>query len=185
MTHNPVRPWRNIERRKSRQIRVGKVLVGGDAPISVQTMTNTITSDVAATIEQVQRCAVAGADIVRISTPDEASTRALKRDRARKPGADRRRHPFPLQTRHRGRRGGRCLPADQPRQHRRRPPCGRSGEGREATTDAQHPHRRQRRVAGAAPPGEIRRALPRGDGRKRSRPHQAVAGQRFPRIQDR
>ena len=78
MTHNPIRPWRNIDRRKSRQIRVGKVLVGGDAPISVQTMTNTITSDVAATIEQVQRAAVAGADIVRVSTPDEASTRALR-----------------------------------------------------------------------------------------------------------
>ncbi len=78
MSHNPIRPWRNIERRASRQIRVGKVLVGGDAPISVQTMTNTITSDVAATIEQVQRCAVAGADIVRISTPDEDATRALK-----------------------------------------------------------------------------------------------------------
>ena len=78
MTHNPIRPWRNIVRRASRQIRVGKVLVGGDAPISVQTMTNTITSDVGATIEQVQRCAVAGADIVRISTPDQASTRALR-----------------------------------------------------------------------------------------------------------
>ena len=78
MTHNPVRPWRNIQRRMSRQISVGKVLVGGDAPISVQTMTNTVTSDVAATIDQVQRCAVAGADIVRISTPDETSTRALK-----------------------------------------------------------------------------------------------------------
>ncbi|MDZ7907578.1 MAG: 4-hydroxy-3-methylbut-2-en-1-yl diphosphate synthase [Rhodobacteraceae bacterium GWF1_65_7] len=78
MSHNPIRPWRNIERRKSRQIMVGKVAVGGDAPISVQTMTNTITSDVAATLEQVQRCAVAGADIVRISTPDEDSTRALK-----------------------------------------------------------------------------------------------------------
>ncbi|MGB7262520.1 MAG: flavodoxin-dependent (E)-4-hydroxy-3-methylbut-2-enyl-diphosphate synthase [Albidovulum sp.] len=78
MSHNPIRPWRNIERRKSRQIMVGKVAVGGDAPISVQTMTNTITSDVAATIEQVQRCAVAGADIVRISTPDQASTHALR-----------------------------------------------------------------------------------------------------------
>ncbi|MDQ1847866.1 flavodoxin-dependent (E)-4-hydroxy-3-methylbut-2-enyl-diphosphate synthase [Gemmobacter fulvus] len=78
MSHNPIRPWRNIDRRKSRQIMVGKVAVGGDAPISVQTMTNTITSDVAATLEQVQRCAVAGADIVRISTPDEDSTRALK-----------------------------------------------------------------------------------------------------------
>jgi (E)-4-hydroxy-3-methylbut-2-enyl-diphosphate synthase len=78
MTHNPIRPWRNIERRKSRQIRVGRVLVGGDAPISVQTMTNTITSDVKATLEQVQRCAVAGADIVRISTPDKEATHALR-----------------------------------------------------------------------------------------------------------
>ena len=78
MSHNPVRPWRDIARRKSRQIMVGRVPVGGDAPISVQTMTNTVTSDVAATIEQVQRCAAAGADIVRVSTPDEASTRALK-----------------------------------------------------------------------------------------------------------
>ena len=75
---NHVRPWRNIYRRKSRQIMVGKVAVGGDAPISVQTMTNTVTSDVKATLEQVQRAAVAGADIVRVSTPDEASTRALR-----------------------------------------------------------------------------------------------------------
>ncbi|MGB3316858.1 MAG: flavodoxin-dependent (E)-4-hydroxy-3-methylbut-2-enyl-diphosphate synthase [Albidovulum sp.] len=78
MTHNPIRPWRNIDRRKSRQIMVGNVPVGGDAPITVQTMTNTITSDVTATIEQVQRAAEAGADIVRVSTPDEASTAALK-----------------------------------------------------------------------------------------------------------
>ena len=78
MTHNPIRPWRNIDRRVSRQIRVGKVLVGGDAPISVQTMTNTLTTDIKATIEQVQRCAIAGADIVRISTPDQESTRALR-----------------------------------------------------------------------------------------------------------
>ncbi|MDP5331481.1 MAG: flavodoxin-dependent (E)-4-hydroxy-3-methylbut-2-enyl-diphosphate synthase, partial [Paracoccaceae bacterium] len=72
------RPWRNIYRRKSRQIMLGKVAVGGDAPISVQTMTNTLTTDIAATIEQVQRCAAAGADIVRISTPDQDSTRALR-----------------------------------------------------------------------------------------------------------
>ena len=77
MTHNPIRPWRNIGRRKSSRIMVGNVPVGGDAPITVQTMTNTITSDVRATVEQVQRAAAAGADIVRISTPDEASTRAL------------------------------------------------------------------------------------------------------------
>jgi (E)-4-hydroxy-3-methylbut-2-enyl-diphosphate synthase len=78
MSLNPVRPWRNIYRRKARQIMVGRVPVGGDAPISVQTMTNTDTSDVAATVAQVLRCAEAGADIVRVSTPDEASTRALR-----------------------------------------------------------------------------------------------------------
>ena len=78
MTHNPIRPWRNIDRRVSRQIRVGRVLVGGDAPISVQTMTNTPTTDVAATLAQVQACAIAGADIVRISAPDRESTLALR-----------------------------------------------------------------------------------------------------------
>ncbi len=78
MSLNAVRPWRTIERRKSRQIMVGPVPVGGDAPISVQTMTNTVTTDVRATIEQVQRCAEAGADIVRISVPDQESSRALK-----------------------------------------------------------------------------------------------------------
>ena len=78
MSHNPIRPWRDIERRKSRRIRVGPVPVGGDAPITVQTMTNTVTSDVAATVAQVQAAAEAGADIVRVSVPDEAATRALK-----------------------------------------------------------------------------------------------------------
>ena len=78
MSLNPIRPWRNIERRQSRQIMVGKVPVGGDAPISVQTMTNTITSDVKATLDQVIRAADAGADIVRISTPDVESTAALR-----------------------------------------------------------------------------------------------------------
>ncbi len=85
MSLNSIRPWRNIYRRTSRQISVGKVLVGGDAPISVQTMTNTLTTDVAATLEQVQRCAVAGADIVRISTPDQDSTRALRKIVAESP----------------------------------------------------------------------------------------------------
>ncbi|MBE2275944.1 MAG: flavodoxin-dependent (E)-4-hydroxy-3-methylbut-2-enyl-diphosphate synthase [Rhodobacteraceae bacterium] len=78
MSLNPIRPWRNIERRKSRRIMVGSVPVGGDSPISVQTMTNTLTTDVGATLDQVIRSAEAGADIVRISTPDEDSTRALR-----------------------------------------------------------------------------------------------------------
>jgi (E)-4-hydroxy-3-methylbut-2-enyl-diphosphate synthase len=73
-----IRPWRDIARRKSRQIMVGPVAVGGDAPISVQTMTNTLTHDVAATVAQVQACAEAGADIVRVSCPDEASTKAMR-----------------------------------------------------------------------------------------------------------
>ncbi len=77
MTHNPIRPWRNIYRRKSRQIHVGSIPVGGDAPITVQTMTNTLTSDAKATIAQIQACADAGADIVRVSCPDEASTAAM------------------------------------------------------------------------------------------------------------
>ena len=72
-----VRAYRQIQRRKSRQIRIGKVLVGGDAPISVQTMTTTLTTDVQGTIDQVRRCEAAGVDIVRISVPDADSTKAL------------------------------------------------------------------------------------------------------------
>ena len=78
MSLNPIRPWRNIYRRSSRQIFVLPVPIGGDAPISVQTMTNTDTTDVAATLAQITACAEAGADIVRVSTPDAASTAALK-----------------------------------------------------------------------------------------------------------
>jgi (E)-4-hydroxy-3-methylbut-2-enyl-diphosphate synthase len=72
-----IRPYRDIVRRKSRKIRVGSVEVGGDAPITVQSMTNTLTADVKATIDQVRRLEEAGADIVRVSCPDEASTKAL------------------------------------------------------------------------------------------------------------
>jgi (E)-4-hydroxy-3-methylbut-2-enyl-diphosphate synthase len=78
MSLNPIRPWRNIYRRKSRQIMVGNVPVGGDAPITVQTMTNTDSGDVKATLGQVIAAAEAGADIVRISAPDVAATTALK-----------------------------------------------------------------------------------------------------------
>jgi (E)-4-hydroxy-3-methylbut-2-enyl-diphosphate synthase len=75
--HTHVRPWRMIQRRKTRQIMVGNVPVGGDAPISVQTMTNTPTSDAKATIEQIRKMEEAGADIIRVSCPDEESTAAL------------------------------------------------------------------------------------------------------------
>jgi (E)-4-hydroxy-3-methylbut-2-enyl-diphosphate synthase len=73
-----IRPWRDIERRKSRQIMIGSVPVGGDAPISVQTMTNTPTEDARATIDQIRRCEDAGADIVRVSCPTAESTGALR-----------------------------------------------------------------------------------------------------------
>jgi (E)-4-hydroxy-3-methylbut-2-enyl-diphosphate synthase len=73
-----IRPYRDIHRRASRQVRVGKVLVGGDAPISVQSMTNTPTADVAATVAQVRALEVAGADIVRVSCPDPESSAALR-----------------------------------------------------------------------------------------------------------
>ncbi|MHA6287404.1 flavodoxin-dependent (E)-4-hydroxy-3-methylbut-2-enyl-diphosphate synthase [Maricaulis sp. CAU 1757] len=73
-----VRPWRMIERRKSRKIMVGNLEIGGDAPISVQTMTNTPTADANATISQIRRCEEAGADLVRVSCPDEDSTAAFR-----------------------------------------------------------------------------------------------------------
>jgi len=78
MSENHIRPWRNIYRRKSRQIHVGNVPIGGDAPIAVQTMTNTLTTDIKSTIEQVVAASEVGADLVRVSVPDLESSKALK-----------------------------------------------------------------------------------------------------------
>lgn len=76
---NPsLRPWRDIVRRPCREIMVGNVAIGGDAPITVQTMTNTLTTDAWATIAQIHRCEEAGADLIRVSCPDKDSTLALK-----------------------------------------------------------------------------------------------------------
>jgi len=73
-----IRPYRHIERRKSKKIKVGNISVGGDAPISVQTMTNTPTTDIDLTLDQIEKCVEAGADIIRVSCPDKNSTKALK-----------------------------------------------------------------------------------------------------------
>ena len=73
-----IRPFRDIKRKKTKEINVGKVKVGGNNPISVQSMTNTLTTDVKATINQINLIANEGADIVRVSCPDERSTKALK-----------------------------------------------------------------------------------------------------------
>ena len=73
-----IRPFREIKRRKTKEIEVGHVKVGGNSPISVQSMTNTLTKDVKKTINQIEKIEEAGADIVRVSCPDEDSTKALK-----------------------------------------------------------------------------------------------------------
>ena len=73
-----IRPFRNIKRRKTKEINVGNVKVGGNNPISVQSMTNTLTTDIKETINQINEIHSEGADIVRVSCPDEASSKALK-----------------------------------------------------------------------------------------------------------
>ena len=73
-----IRPFRDILRKKTKVVKVGKVNVGGSNPISVQSMTNTLTNDIKATIKQIQEISKAGADIVRVSCPDEESSKALK-----------------------------------------------------------------------------------------------------------
>jgi len=73
-----IRPFRDIKRRKTKEINVGNVKVGGNNPISVQSMTNTLTTDVSGTINQINEIQNEGADIVRVSCPDESSTKSLK-----------------------------------------------------------------------------------------------------------
>ena len=73
-----IRPFREIKRRKTKEINVGNVKVGGNNPISVQSMTNTLTKDVKETVNQIKQIEEAGADIVRVSCPDQDSTKALK-----------------------------------------------------------------------------------------------------------
>ena len=73
-----IRPFRDIKRRKTKVINVGDVKIGGENPISIQSMTNTLTTDVKATIKQINDIAEEGADIVRVSCPDKESTFAMK-----------------------------------------------------------------------------------------------------------
>ena len=73
-----IRPFRDIKRKKTKVIKVGDVKIGGDNPITVQSMTNTLTTDIKATINQINNITQEGADIVRVSCPDIDSTKALK-----------------------------------------------------------------------------------------------------------
>ena len=73
-----IRPFRDIKRKKTKKIKVGKVAIGGGSPITVQSMTNTLTTNVSETIKQINELTEAGADIVRVSCPDKESSLALK-----------------------------------------------------------------------------------------------------------
>ncbi|MEK9746394.1 MAG: flavodoxin-dependent (E)-4-hydroxy-3-methylbut-2-enyl-diphosphate synthase, partial [Pelagibacteraceae bacterium] len=73
-----LRPFRDINRKKTKTISIGDIKIGGDNPISVQSMTNTLTTDIKATIEQINAIHKEGADLVRVSCPDEESSKALK-----------------------------------------------------------------------------------------------------------
>ena len=178
-----IRPYRDIVRRKSRKIRVGAVEVGGDAPITVQSMTNTLTADAKATIDQVRRLEEAGADIVRVSCPDEDSTKALSAivKAAKVPIVSDVHFHHKRAIEFGG--GGRRVSAHQPRQYR----FGPAREGRGAGGQGPrllHAHRGQCRIARARAVGEIRRAVPRGDGGERAEPRAHFGRQRFLRIQD-
>jgi (E)-4-hydroxy-3-methylbut-2-enyl-diphosphate synthase len=74
-----IRPFRDIKRKKTKKINVGSVEVGGDAKISVQSMTNTLTTDIEGTIKQINELVEVGADIVRVSCPDQDSSLSLKK----------------------------------------------------------------------------------------------------------
>ena len=73
-----IRPFRDINRKKTKVVNLGNVKVGGDNPISVQSMTNTLTTNVKATIKQINEIQTEGADLVRVSCPDQSSTQSLK-----------------------------------------------------------------------------------------------------------
>ena len=73
-----IRPHRIIKRKTTKKVKVGNISVGGDSPISVQSMTNTLTTDIKGTIKQINSLQEAGAEIVRVSCPDKESTKALK-----------------------------------------------------------------------------------------------------------
>ena len=116
MSENHIRPWRNIYRRKSRQIHVGNVPIGGDAPIAVQTMTNTLTTDIKSTIEQVVAASEVGADLVRVSVPDLESSKALK-EIVKESQCQSSLTFTSITKRHRGRRSWSCLLENKSRKY--------------------------------------------------------------------
>ena len=159
---------------KTRQLMVGTVAVGGDARVSVQSMTTTKTADVDGTLAQIYALAAAGADIVRCTCNEEEARDRSRADRAALAGADRRRHPLPVQARARRDRSGRAGVAPQPGQH----PQARAHQARRARSQGPRPadpHRCQRRFARSRDGRAVRRHHARGarrvgDARARSVP---------------
>ena len=179
-----IRPWRDIERRKSRQIMIGSVPVGGDAPISVQTMTNTPTEDARATIDQIRRCEDMGVDIIRVSCPTAEATAALKEIvRAAQVPIVADIHFHYKRALEAADAGAACLrinPGNIGSEERVREVIAAAARQR-----LRDPHRRQRRQPREGPARKIWRALPGGAGRKRARPYPHPRGPRLPRVQGR
>jgi len=175
-----LRPWRQIQRRKSRQIMVGNVPVGGDAPISVQSMTNTLTSDAQATIAQINDITEAGADIVRVSCPDPESSLALREiTKAVDVPIVADIHFHYKRGIEAAENGAACLRINPGN-------IGGKERVREVVSGAGqwllHPYRCQRRIFGKRAIGKIRRAVPRSYGGERVNARPYVTRRRFPRI---
>ena len=166
-----------------RQIFVGKVPIGGGAPVAVQTMTKTETANLAATMEQIHKVAEAGADIVRCAVPREKDVEALKTIVVRVADPDHRRHPLQPHPGAESDRRRRPLHPPEPGQHRR-PRQGRRGRregqrGRGADAD-----RGQLRLAAQASARARARGPGRGAGRRRGRVHRTDGGARLRQLQD-
>ena len=183
MSLNHVRPWRNIYRRKSRQIMVGNVPVGGDAPISVQTMTNTDTTDVQAPSHRSSAPPMPVPTSCAFPCPDEASAKALKEIVRESPV------PIVADIHFHYKRGIEAAEAGAACLRINPGNIGAEERVRDVITGRArsrllHADRRECRLARTAPAGKVRRAVPRRDGRKRARSHPHPAGQRFSRVQD-
>ena len=172
------------ERRKTRQIKVGNVLVGGDAPVSVQSMTTTKTADVNATLQQIAELTAAGCQIVRVAVPDTDDVEALPAIAQQVADPGDRRHPLPASVRLRGDRRRLRRGAGQPGQHQevrrqgRRDRQGGQGTPGSRSGSASTP------APGQAADGEVRQGHRRGAGRVGAVGVLAVRGARLPRHQD-
>ena len=171
-------------RRKSRQIKVGKVLVGGDAQVSVQSMCTTPTTNINATLQQIAELTASGCDIVRVAVPsqDDADVLHIIAKKSQIPViADIHFQPkYVFQAIDAGCAGG----PGEPRQHPQvRRPGRRDRQGGQGCRH-QHPDRRQRRIARALDHAEVRQGDARGARRERRLGGVALRGARLPRLQD-